>query len=59
MAELSCCGLTFASAEDLARHEVTVHGAHKPVAGTCCGLEFYTRSGLDEHRRTAHGAKTS
>ena len=59
MAEMSCCGVKFASAEDLARHEVAAHGAQKPVAGSCCGLQFYTRSGLDEHRRTVHGAKTS
>jgi hypothetical protein len=59
MAELSCCGLTFGSAEELARHEVKVHGVRKPVAGSCCGVQFYTQAGLEEHRRTAHGQKQS
>ncbi len=59
MTELSCCGVTFASAEELARHEVKAHGASRPAAGSCCGLTFYTQAGLEEHLRTAHGKKAS
>jgi len=55
MAKFSCCGLDFATEEELARHQVKAHGKQKRVVGTHSGQEFYTEAGLQEHMRVAHG----
>lgn len=57
MAKFACCGLEFASEEELSRHQVKVHGTEKPVVGRCCGTEFYTDEGLKEHQRTVHAIR--
>lgn len=57
MAKFSCCGIDFATEEELARHQVKMHGAQKPAVGKCCGIEFYTNEGLKDHQRAAHAAR--
>lgn len=51
----ACCGREFATEEDLARHDVEVHGAARTPVGICCGVRFFTPQGLEQHRRHAHG----
>jgi hypothetical protein len=55
MAKWECCGEAFSSEEELARHDVEVHGAAREPVASCCGLRFFTREGLEAHRRTVHG----
>jgi len=57
MAKFSCCGQDFATEEELARHQVKVHGAPKKVTGTCCGQDFYTLETLRQHERAVHGKR--
>jgi len=55
MAKFSCCGLGFATEEEMARHQVKAHGQQKRVVGSHCGQEFYTESGLKDHLHVAPG----
>jgi hypothetical protein len=54
----SCCGVKFASEEQLVQHQVEDHGKEHALAGQCCNMGFYTNAGLQEHLRLHHGVKS-